>query len=346
MCQYIFKISTGLVISCCIFLFACDQGTGQQSVSLSGITMGTTYNVQINSQKPIRDITGIKQSIEQTLDAVNTTMSTYIPDSELSRLNQEAPHTWIRVSDSLFKVISEAQKISVLSNGAFDITIGPLVNLWGFGPVDQVNLPPPETKIKSLLKNVGFKKLHIDSHKKLVMKDLPGIYIDLSAIAKGYAVDEVARLLENKYSIQNYMVEVGGEIHAHGINAMANIWRIGIEKPVSNQRTVERIINLDNMAMATSGNYRNYIDIDGTRYSHAIDPRTGRPVKHHLASVTVLHPQCMIADAWATALLVSGPEAGLQLARHYGLDTLFIVNENGSFKEEVTGKFAQYFSRY
>ena len=345
MCQYIFKKSTGLVISCCFFLFACDHNTGPYSANLSGVTMGTTYNVRINSHYPIQEISDIRHSIEQTLDSVNGEMSTYMPNSELSRLNRSASDIWIGISDPLFRVISEAQEISLQSNGAFDITVGPLVNLWGFGPVDRVNLPPPEQKIKSILENVGFKKIHLDSRNKLIMKDLPGIYIDLSAIAKGFAVDEVARLLENKYLIRSYMVEIGGEIHAHGINTSGNIWRIGIEKPVSGQRTVERIIKLDNMSMATSGNYRNYIDINGIRYSHAINPRTGKPVKHQLASVTVLHPQCMIADAWATALLVSGPESGLQLAKQYGLDTLFIVNDNGTFREQATGNFAKYFTR-
>lgn len=336
---------TAALLGACLFLFACNVNTGHQSATFSGNTMGTTYNIQINARQAIPDLPVIKRSIEQKLDSVNAAMSTYMPESELSRVNRSEPNKWIVISDPLFKVISEAQEISLLSNGAFDITIGPLVNLWGFGPVDQVNLPPPDQTIKSLLENVGFKKLHLDSRNRLIMKDLPGIYIDLSAIAKGYAVDVVARLLENKYSIQNYMVEIGGEIHAHGTNARDNVWRIGIEKPVTGQRAVERIINLDNMAMATSGNYRNYIDINGTRYSHAIDPRTGKPVQHQLASVTVLYPQCMVADAWATALLVSGPEAGLQLARHNGLDALFIVNENGTYREQVTGKFMQYFSR-
>ena len=336
---------TVLVIIACLFLPACNHDTGRQSVTFSGLTMGTTYTVQINAHQTIPDLPGIKHSIEQTLASVNATMSTYIPDSELSRVNQSGSNNWISISGSLFKVISTAQEISLLSNGAFDITIGPLVNLWGFGPVKQINLPPGELKIKALLENVGFKKIHLDSRRKLLMKDLPGIYIDLSAIAKGYAVDEVARQLENKYSIQNYMVEIGGEIHAHGTNARGNVWRIGIEKPVTEQRTVERVIHLDNMAMATSGNYRNYIDINGIRYSHAIDPRTGKPVQHQLASVTVLHPQCMIADAWATALLVAGPDTGLQLAGQNGLDALFIVNENGTYREQATGKFTKYFTR-
>ena len=338
------KLTVSL-LGACLFLFACNQNTGQHSATFSGNTMGTTYTIQINSRQTIPDLPGIKHSIEQILASVNTAMSTYIPDSELSRVNQSDSNRWIGVSDPLFKVISAAQEISLLSNGAFDITIGPLVNLWGFGPVDQIDLPPGDLTIKSLLENVGFRKLHLDSRRKLIMKDLPGIYIDLSAIAKGYAVDEVARQLENKYSIQNYMVEIGGEIHAHGTNSRDNVWRIGIEKPVTDQRTVERIIYLDNMAMATSGNYRNYININGTRYSHAIDPRTGKPVQHQLASVTVLHPQCMIADAWATALLVSGPETGLKLARQYGLDALFIVMGKDTFREQVTGKFMQYFPR-
>jgi FAD:protein FMN transferase len=341
--EYSDKLSALIVVGC-LFLFACNQNTNQQSANLSGFTMGTTYTVQINSGQTIPAVSVLTQSIEQVLDSVNTAMSTYIPDSELSRLNQSGSNDWISLSTPLFEVIYTAQEISMMSNGAFDITIGPLVNIWGFGPNIQPELPPDDLTIKSLLEIVGFKKLYLDNSKKLIRKDLPGIYIDLSAIAKGYAVDEVAHMLENKYTIQNYMVEIGGEIQAHGTNAQGKAWRIGIEKPVTDQRSVERTINLDNMAMATSGNYRNYIDVNGIRYSHVIDPRTGKPVQHQLASVTVLHSHCMIADAWATALLVSGPESGLRLAEQNGLDALFIIRENNNFREQHTGKFAQYFS--
>jgi thiamine biosynthesis lipoprotein len=279
------------------------------------------------------------------LEDLNAKMSTYLPDSELSRINQSSTTDWINISDDLYTVIEAAINISNLSDGAFDITIGPLVNLWGFGPVEKQEIIPDDGLIGAALLDTGIGKIHLIDTNRSIKKDNANIYLDLSGIAKGYAADRIAQLLREQFAIDNFLVEIGGEIQAKGVNPDNQAWRIGIEKPVSNQRAVERIIRLVNTGMATSGDYRNYFEKNGMHYSHIIDPRTGRPVKHQLVSVTVLHAESMIADAWATALEVLGPEHGMELANRLGLSVFFIVKKQEGYSEIMSTGFKQYIHR-
>lgn len=304
--------------------------------------MGTTYTIKINKPDLEVDLLSIKTPVDHLLDNINVVMSTYLPDSELSRFNQSDSTDWIKVSDELFEVIQAAIEIGQSSDGAFDITVGPLVNLWGFGPVDTRNKIPDEESLASVLANVNFRYVHLDHENRAIRKDRPGVYLDLSGIAKGYAVDRVALWLEQEYAVKNYMVEIGGEIRAKGHNPDGQAWRIGIELPLTDTREAGRIINLDNIAMATSGDYRNYYEVEGVEYSHTINPRTGRPVTHRLDSVTVIHSQCMLADAWATALLVDGPEAGMALANRHGLAALFIIRDKNGFAELASDRLRTY----
>ena len=304
--------------------------------------MGTTYTVKINSPKAQQDALSIKKSIDASLDKINAIMSTYLTDSELSKFNQTTSTDWYSVSNELFEVIKMGIEISEATNGAFDITIGPLVNLWGFGPIHKKNGIPDKTSINNALANVGFRHIHLDYKNKAIKKDLPHMYIDLSGIAKGYAVDRVASLLEDKYSLDNYMVEIGGEIRSRGKNSEGQIWRIAIEMPIHGERIAGPVINLENTGMATSGDYRNYFEVDGTDYSHTIDPETGRPITHQLESVTVINSQSMIADAWATALLVIGPEAGVTLANRQKLPAFFIIKDKNGYKQLTSKKFQGY----
>ncbi len=320
-------------------LYACEQQPAhQQSVILSGITMGTTYTVKIHAPKTKTDQATISIEINRLLDEINFQMSTYMETSTLSLFNQSSTQEWVEIPFNLYTVIEEALRINKLSHRAFDITIGPVVNLWGFGPIARSSTIPDESTIKEALDKVGSEYIHLRKQPHAIKKDKPNLYIDLSAIAKGYAVDVIADYLD-ELSINNYMVEIGGEIKTKGINPENKIWHIGIEKPLDDQRSVQTVITLNNTSMATSGDYRNYFVENGIRYSHTINPSTGKPITHKLASVTVLHPSAITADAMATALLVLGPERGFDLALNENLAALFIVRENDDFIEIMTPKF-------
>lgn len=305
---------------------------------LTGSTMGTSYTVKYRHTPDVPPVTVIQAEIEQQLAEINQSMSTYDANSELSRFNRSASTGWIPVSDPLFTVLAAALEVGEQSGDAFDITIGPLVNLWGFGPEIQELGIPDTDEINEALERTGHDKLMLDETAQAVRKTRADVTVDLSAIAKGYAVDQIATILE-RHGIDHYMVEIGGEIRARGTNAQQISWRIGIDKPQAYGRAVQRVILLDNAALATSGNYRNYFMIGDRRYIHVIDPTTGWPAESHLASVTVLAETCMLADAWATALLVLGLERGLEMAEQLGLRALFIAEHDGIFTEHETSHF-------
>lgn len=322
-----------------VILSACEQHPEhQQSIILTGLTMGTTYTVKIVPSESILDHSVVSAEINRQLDNVNQQMSTYIETSDLSLFNQSDTKEWAEIPAELYTVIKEALRINVLSENAFDISIGPVVNLWGFGPEEKPDTVPDHTAINEALDKVGSQYIHLRQNPYSIRKDKPDLAIDLSAIAKGFAVDIIADYLD-KLDINNYMVEIGGEIKAKGYSPDNKSWHIGIEKPLSDQRTVQSIVALDDTGMATSGDYRNYFEENGIRYSHTINPETGKPITHKLASVTILHPSAMTADAMATALLVLGPERGFELALRENLAALFIIREKDSFTEKMTPQF-------
>ena len=285
-----------------------------------GQIMGTTFTV-----KAIAPTEPKLELITDALEAVNERMSTYIDSSELSQINQNSSPEPIKISDPLKQVLMAAKKVTKQSQGAFDISVGPLVNAWGFGPNKERKLPSAE-QIAELKELSGDELWTLEANH--LTKLNPKLYLDLSAIAKGYAVDQVAQALE-KAKVERYLVEVGGEIRVKGLNANQGDWRIGIDRPAPNEsRRKFQVINLHNTSIATSGDYRNrYIDQQGKVRSHTIDPSTGEPITHTLASVSVLHPECMYADAWATALNVLGAERGLALANQLKLAAIFITRE-------------------
>jgi len=318
---------------------------GSRLIEITGSTMGTTYTIKLITDTQTFSTTEramLESQIDDCLDQVNRRMSTYLPDSELSQLNKHADTTPFRLSEDTFHVFRRAMQVSEESGGVFDITVGPIVNAYGFGPDPERADLPSEEELKALKERVGYRYLELDTDNRTVRKLRPDLYCDLSAIAKGYGVDQVAELL-NEWKIRHYMVEIGGEIKVRGRNADGRPWRIGIEKPVSDDRAIERMINVFDRAVATSGDYRNFYMKDGKRISHTIDPRIGRPVSHNLASVTVLHEDCELADAWATALDVLGPEEGYNLAEKKGLAAMFIIRErDGIFVEKMTASFTAF----
>jgi thiamine biosynthesis lipoprotein len=299
---------------------------------LTGQTMGTAFTVKIvvppGSEVGQSEVEG---AIRDAVDAVDFVMSTYRDDSELSRFNRHGTEPF-QVSESMIEVVSEARRVAELSAGAFDVTVGPLVDAWGFGP-DPVADPPDAETIAALLAYGGFDKIDIDPEQRTLIKDDEAIRCDLSAIAKGYAVDRVAHELV-RLGLTDFMVEIGGEVRASGRKTVGEAWRIGIERPEAGPGGLWSAVTLVDTAMATSGDYRNYYERDGVRISHTIDPRIGHPITHKLASVSVIHPSCMTADALATALSVLGPEDGRAMVEREGLAALFLIRAaEGGFEE-------------
>ncbi len=301
-------------------LASCEQTT---TVELTGKSMGTSYAIQLAGPSSEHDPQTLQRRVDDELETIEQSMSTYREDSELSRFNAQHSLDWFMVSPPLAELVARAQEISTLSQGALDITAGPLVDLWGFGPgQSKSKLPTPEQLERARLR-VGFQQLQSRLSPPALRKMRTDVSVDLSAIAKGYAVDRIAELL-NARGLDNYLIEFGGEIRARGSKATGKAWRVGIEQPRSQNRTAHRVIELHDFAIATSGNERNYFQVDQTRYGHIIDPRSGKPASHDLASVTVLAKDCATADAWATALAVAGTTAGLKIANEHGIQAYFI----------------------
>ena len=309
--------------------------------TFSGQTMGTWFTVKIVDPPPAVSTAALQEEIGARLRQINAWMSTYDPDSELSRLNRFDQPEWFEVSAETAAVADEALRVGRLTEGAFDVTVGPLVSLWNFGPVRRTTdrVPPPD-EIDEVMARTGLTKVEVRLSPPAVRKQHGDVSIDLSGIAKGFAVDEIAGLLERS-GVEHYMVDVGGEVKARGRNPEGKPWQIGIETPVAGKRGIQKVIPLDRLAVATSGDYRNYFEQDGVRYAHIIDPRCGRPITHKLASVSVLDPCCMRADALATGLMVLGPEAGYNLAKREKLPVLFLVKSETGFVERMTPQFEQ-----
>ncbi len=299
-----------------------------------GRIMGTTYTIKTSAGPDVKE-----SGIENILKRVDNTMSTYRPESLVSQFNRFPESGWFPVSEDVVRVVHCAQRISDRSGGALDITVGPLVDLWGFGPGERALKVVSQDQIQNLLKRTGYQMIAVRLDPPALKKSDPAIRIDLSAVAKGYAVDKVAEYLDS-LGTKHYFVEIGGEIRVRGRNPQRKIWKIGISTP-DELGGIQKIISLKN-AVATSGDYHNYYERDGIRYSHTIDPRTGRPIKHKLASVTVVHDSCMVADGWATALTVLGHEDGYDLALGNGMAVFMIIRDRDGFNEKTTPRFENY----
>ncbi len=319
------QISGLLRICFCLFFllgYSQTDASDDQIYSLQGKTMGTTFSIRYRTEAEIKP-EEVQENIEQLLKSINQVMSTYIPDSELSIFNQSQSTDWQKASDELVFVISTAQKISELTDGAFDVTVGPLVNLWNFGPNKKQGVPT-QAEIKNALGSVGYQLMEYRESPPGIKKNNPGLYVDLSAIAKGYAVDRVAEKL-NELKIKNFLIEIGGEIRTQGAKTENGFWKVAIEKPdPETHNSIKEILKFNNQAIATSGNYRNFHLIDGKLFSHTINPKTGNPVEHKTISVSVIGESCMKCDAWATALSVLPAEKSIAIAKSQNLKVLLI----------------------
>lgn len=326
-----------------LFLTACEKAPEQ--IILQGKTMGTTYTVKYIDNGEVKNLASaetVKSELDKLLIEVNNQMSTYQNDSEISRFNQlKEANQAVEISKDFAKVVQEAIRLNTVTEGALDVTVGPLVNLWGFGPDKRLNKVPSAEQISERSTYVGIDKivLKIEDTPHL-SKSEPNLYLDLSSIAKGFGVDKLAEHLEH-IGISNYLVEIGGELRGKGKNLQGLDWRIAIEQPVMAQgQTAQITVPLHNLAMATSGNYRNYFeDEQGNRLSHIIDPKQLRPVSHNLASITVLAPTTMTADGLSTGLFVLGAEKALEVAEREKLAIFLIIKNGEAFETQMSSEF-------
>ena len=327
----------GMVGLSALLLFTCESSS-RSLTEVQGSAMGTSYSVKVVTGSTLSSAEEERLSalISGELESVDRAMSTYRSDSELSRFNRTPAGEAFTFSAETFEVLDAAIRLSEESGGTFDVTVGPLVNAWGFGPGDRSNEIPSDERIRELLARVGFRKLELNESTASATKSVAELTVDLSAVAKGFAVDEVADALEHA-GFSEYLVEIGGELRALGRNAQGDLWRVAIERPDPQARRPLRILSLgeaDASSLATSGDYRNFFEVDGVSYSHTLDPRTGRPVRHRATSVSVLHQSALLADGLATTLMVLGPEDGLRFADERNLPALFVVyNQQGNLEQ-------------
>jgi thiamine biosynthesis lipoprotein len=311
-----------------LFLFlyaltACSSRTGSQKLhTFTGQTMGTTYTVKVCADTlPVEDF---HQQIKNKLLHVNKLMSSWDPQSEISLFNKAPANKPFSMSVENIRLISYALEISRKTKGMYDITAAPLINLWGFGPEGMYNKIPEPEAIAKAKQLTGYTFLTLSPEHNTLTKSLKGISCNLSSIAKGYGVDAIAALIHNM-GISNYLVEIGGELKVYGSNNTGKPWSVGIARPNPGKQVVTAVIRPGNTSIATSGDYQNYFIKDGIQYTHIINPVTGKPVLHSLASVTVLDTECMKADALATAILVLGPEKGMAFADEENIACHFIL---------------------
>lgn len=303
--------------------------------------MGTTYTVRVPNPPPEITAHELRSIIDTELERVDRSMSGYRADSEIARFNTSQSTDWFEVSEELAQVVIAALEISEQSGGAFDVTVAPLVRVWGFGPGGE---QPPSTPDASVLQaaraQIGYRKLHARLQPAALRKDEPSLTVDLNGIAPGFAVDLIAQRFDEA-RVQHYMIDIGGEVRMRGFSERGDKWRIAVERPVDSEPVPFRILGLTDTSVTTSGEYRRFYIRDGRRYSHTIDPRTGEPVGHALASVVVAHPKAAYADAWATAFNVLGATEGAEIAERLRIPAMFLEFEGDEITARSTAGFEE-----
>lgn len=340
--MFIKQVKWLALLALAIFLSGCfDAGDKKIKVKLSGRTMGVDYHITYIA--PARDsekMAKFRQSaIDDLLLSVNKQMSTYDKSSELSLFNQSRSLAPFAVSSNTAKVVAESIRLAQLTNGKLDVTIGPLVNLWGFGPAMRPETLPDAQSLAHAKSLVGIANLAVEGN--TLIKSIPELYVDLSTTAKGFGIDVVADYLDEQL-VTDYLVEIGGEVRVRGRANESRDWVIAIEKPVSDHRAIQQLISPKDNGLATAGDYRQYFEEGGKRFSHIIDPDTGMPINHKLVSVTVIHPSCMTADGLSTAIMLMGPEEGLAFARAQNLAAYLVTKTDSGFDTVYTKPFEPY----
>ena len=304
-------------------------GCGSKEVRFSGRTMGTVYHIKVVAPY-FKQTAFLKKEIEQRLREINLSMSTYIPDSEISRFNNisqvDRP---ICISNDFYYVLTVSARLYQITHRAWDGTVRPLIALWGFDIPEKTERIPAQKEIDTVLQNIGFDNIIIQDNQCLIKKN-PQIALDLGSIAKGFGTDQIAAMLR-KQGFDNFLVEIGGEVYASGVRQNGHEWRIGVNTPLKEAayNQVYKMVTLKNKALATSGDYRKFFVKSGQRYSHVLDPRTGYPVQNGVISVSVMADDCTLADGLATALMVMGPDDGLALVKHLdGVECMLVTQSD------------------
>lgn len=328
-----------LILGSFLYLSGCGKAKFHH---FQGDTMGTSYH--ISAQVPASvDLEKLQQTIDEKLLQINQSMSTYIETSEISRFNRLPINQPFPVSDDFLHVFTIAENVYLASSKAFDPTVSALVDLWGFGgnsPPEGISAPPSQDDIDKAKESIGFNKIERQGN-SLIKK--ANVKLDFSGVAKGYGVDVLAQVMQD-HNINNFLIEIGGEMRTAGISPRAGAWRIAITAPEVLKDQISRL-DLQNASLATSGDYRNFFDHNGVRYSHTINPTDGYPIKHRLSSVSVIADNTATADAWATALLVLGEEKGFTLAEKQNLAIYMIYNDGKTFKLKYTASMEEYFPK-
>ncbi|WP_413732903.1 FAD:protein FMN transferase ApbE [Sodalis sp. RH20] len=326
-------------------LAGCDRPAppdAAQAWVAEGRTMGTFYRVTLAAPPPAA-LEGLKDSIARQLEQDNHELSTYQQDTVLSRFNQYRGTDAQPITANMADIVTTALRIGVKTGGAMDITVGPLVNLWGFGPDKQPRALPEQQDIDSARARVGLRHLRLieDSQGQWLQKDLPDLYVDLSTLGEGAATDHLAALLERR-GITRYLVSVGGAVVSRGLSPQGIPWRVAIQRPTDREIGAQAIVDLQGHGISTSGSYRNYYELQGKRLSHIIDPATGRPIEHKLVSATVIAPTALEADGWDTGLMVLGTEKAQALAEQQGLAVYLITRSADGFTAWMSPQFKSY----
>lgn len=328
-------------IACGALLTFAGCGNRSSELVLSGPTMGTTYTVKVADVPHGLDAARIRVAIDEVLAQIDRGMSGYRDDSEITRFNTSTSTDWFDVSPDVAAVVASALEVSALSEGAFDITAAPLIAAWGFGSDAGPRAAPDPAELARISEHVGFRKLHVRVAPPALRKEIAELTVDLNGIAPGFAVDRLAERFA-AMRIEHFMIDIGGEVRVLGRNSKGEPWRVAIERPVDVERAPYAIVQLDDAAVTTSGEYRSYYVRDGRRYSHTIDPRRARPIEHDLGSVVLIGPAAAEVDAWATALNVLGAERGYELAQQRGIAAMFIVKDGTGWRSHATPQFAPY----
>lgn len=324
-----------------LLVAGCDeqQTSADSGLVLAGKTMGTQWRVSLAGVPDDRQ-EALRSKIQQLLDSDDHELSTWKKDSVLSRFNQAHDNRPQPISPEMADIITMSLRIGRLTQGAMDITVGPLVNLWGFGPDRQPSHTPSQTEINAAKAQIGLQHLQVIERADgaYLQKDLPGLYVDLSTMGEGFATDHLARLMEQE-GINNYLVSVGGAVLTRGHNAAGNAWRVAIQKPTDRENAVQARVDLQGHGISTSGSYRNYYELDGKRISHVIDPQTGQPIEHRLVSATVIATTALEADGWDTGLMVLGTEKAKALALREKLAVYLITKDKEGFSSWMSPQF-------
>lgn len=333
------------LIAVTLVISGCDNSTpapttGKSTATvLDGKTMGTFWRVSVIGLDS-GQTDALRQKIQHQLDGDDMLLSTWKNDSALMRFNHATSTAPWPVSEAMADIVTESLRIGAKTQGAMDVTVGPLVNLWGFGPDKQPIKTPTQAQIDAAKARTGLQHLQVinTSGRQYLQKDLPDLYVDLSTVGEGYAADHLARLMEQE-GIARYLVSVGGALVSRGMNAEGHPWRVAIQKPTDQENAVQAIVDINGHGISTSGSYRNYYELDGKRISHVIDPQTGSPIQHKLVSVTVIAPTALEADGWDTGLMVLGPDKAKTIVREQGLAVYMIIKEGEGFKTWMSPQF-------